>query len=368
MLVPRHGSVGIVAVSLVAAIVLWLLSIGIGEAAAGKRSDTWVTMKTKIALITEDDIDAMDIRVDTVRGRVTLHGKVTSEREHAKAEEVARKVDGVEDVRNLLQVVSSDSEKGRVAAVDEDLEERIETALDKAPALKGSDISVESVKMGVVQLDGSVNTLAQHLQALEVARSVGGVRQVVSEIKSSDRIGNEEIRLEAEPRSGDGQSTAWPSTAKDIAITTGVKMRLVADPHVPAVEVNVDTHDGVVTLFGMVATEQAKLAAENQAKRVAGVEEVRNGIQVVPVEKQEAVEASDEVIEGRVEGALADADELRTAMIHVEVKNRTVRLSGWADSQSDRLAAGFIARSVRGVRAVQNDLQVETETAADAGY
>jgi len=342
-----------------------MFTLSMGRAIAGKRSDTWITMKTKIALITADDVDAMDINVDAVRGRVTLHGKVNSEREKAKAEKVARDIDGVKEVRNLLQVVSSDRDQKRVEAVDEDLEDRIEDALDRAPALKGSDISVKSVNKGVVLLGGTASTMTQHLQALEIARSIEGVRHVASEIKSPDLFGDDEIWRETQEERTSGSSPGWRSTASDMRITTEVKMRLVADPDVPAVDVNVDTHDGVVTLFGMVATEEAKAAAETQARKVAGVEEVRNGLQVVPVEKQELVEARDEEIERGVKRALKDEEELKSAKIDVEVKNRTVRLSGTVDRQSDRLAAGFIARSVRGVRSVQNDLHAETERSAD---
>src|SRR5687768_15423042 len=67
--------------------------------------DPWITMKTKIALMTADGFDAVDLGVDTVNGVVTLHGKVSTEGDKARAERIAKEVDKVKGVKNQLQVV-----------------------------------------------------------------------------------------------------------------------------------------------------------------------------------------------------------------------------------------------------------------------
>ena len=46
-------------------------------------------MKTKIALMTTDGVGTTDLNVDTVKGVVTLHGKVATEAEKAKAARTA---------------------------------------------------------------------------------------------------------------------------------------------------------------------------------------------------------------------------------------------------------------------------------------
>jgi osmotically-inducible protein OsmY len=353
------------------AVILMIGMIGISplEATAGTRSDTWITMKTKIALATADDVDAMDINVDTVRGRVTLHGKVSSQQERAKAEKVTRKVDGVHRVHNLLQVIKSEGERERVEESDENLEERIEEVFDRDPLLAGSGVSVSSVNNGVVLLGGQAKTLSEHLEAVEAARSVPGVRKVASQVKSPDVIADDEIWREAVPAdAGAGieakETETIQTTVSDLRITTAVKMHLVAAPDVPAMDVNVDTHDGVVTLFGIVANEESKAAAESEAREVNGVVEVRNALQVVPKARRDIVEERDEDVEREVKKELKGERQLKSAKIDVEVKNGVVRLTGTADSQSDRLAAAFVARSVRGVRSVQNDLMVEDDDSA----
>jgi osmotically-inducible protein OsmY len=69
-------------------------------------------MKTKLALLTTAGVSGRAINVDTVFGRVTLHGTVRSAEEQAKAETVARQINGVQGVSNLLQVVAAADEPG----------------------------------------------------------------------------------------------------------------------------------------------------------------------------------------------------------------------------------------------------------------
>ena len=75
--------------------------------------DAWITTKTKLALLSTEGVSGTAIHVDTVLGRVTLHGKVRSAEEKTKAETITQKIDGVQEVRNLLQIVSAQREKAR---------------------------------------------------------------------------------------------------------------------------------------------------------------------------------------------------------------------------------------------------------------
>ena len=47
-----------------------------GWALAADAPDAWLTMKTKISLMTTEDLSTSDLNVDTVQGVVTLHGQV----------------------------------------------------------------------------------------------------------------------------------------------------------------------------------------------------------------------------------------------------------------------------------------------------
>jgi hyperosmotically inducible protein len=153
-------------------------------ALAADRPDSWVTTKTKLALMTTEGIDTWDLNVDTVSGAVTLHGKVASEAAKEKAATVAKGIEGVTTVKNLLQVVPK-PERKVVDQQDDAVKESVQKAFDADPALKGSGITVASVNKGVVLLSGDAKSLEANLRAVEVARAIPGVRRVASEVTVS---------------------------------------------------------------------------------------------------------------------------------------------------------------------------------------
>jgi hyperosmotically inducible protein len=123
-------------------------------------------------------------------------------------------------------------------------------------------------------------------------------------------------------------------------------------------DINVDTYDGVVTLFGMVPNQEAKAAAEADAHKVNGVRRVANELQVVPKPEQKTVQAKDDDVKADVKRAL---DEKGIKGVDVDVKNGVVRLTGNQESAQDSLSAGFCARSVPGVRSVQNEIHLKND-------
>jgi hyperosmotically inducible periplasmic protein len=320
--------------------------------------DAWITTKTKLALLTTEGVSGTAIHVDTVLGKLTLHGKVRSAEEKAKAESVAKKIDGVQEVRNLLQVVTPQREKA-IQISDDALKQRVEKELQGDSSLKESSISVKSVNKGVVLLAGTAKTLSAHLRAVETAAWVPGVERVASEIKSPDTLADAEIWREPTARGESSKDSGIRNTASDIWITSATKMRLLTDSRTPALDINVETHAGVVTLFGIVPSQDAKSAAEADARKVSGVKRVVNELQVVASAKQSEVKARDEDIESEVKRAFEKSD---FKDISVEVKNGVVRLTGTTPTGARRLDAAVLARSVKGVRAVKDDLRVATAT------
>lgn len=66
----------------------------------------------------------------------------------------------------------------------------------------------------------------------------------------------------------------------DATITTKVKASFVKDPVVKALQVGVDTFKGTVQLSGFVDTAEQKSRAEQVARGVTGVTNVKNNITV----------------------------------------------------------------------------------------
>jgi hyperosmotically inducible protein len=331
-----------------------LLSCVLVAPALAAQPDAWITTKSKLALLTTEGVSSTAVSVDTVNQQVTLHGKVRSAEEKAKAEAVVKAITGVQGVRNLLEVVAPRQKKA-VQRSDDDIKKHVDAALRAQPALKDSSITVQSVNNGAVLLAGTAKTLTAHLSAVEVACGVPGVRHVSSEIQSPEALADKEIwREHTAQKSNAGYGAV--DASRDIWITSMTKMRLLADSRTPALDINVDTRDGVVTLFGIVPGNDAKRAAEADARKVSGVKQVRNELQVVATAKQPAVKVQDDAIEREVKQVLQNHEDLKG--VTVEVKNCVARLTGTVPGGTQRLEAAVVARATVGVCAVQDDLRI----------
>jgi hyperosmotically inducible periplasmic protein len=74
------------------------------QSAKTQIDDSEITTAVKADFVKDDDVKARDIDVTTNEGVVTLTGRVNTAAESAKAEKIARGVNGVKSVRNLLKV------------------------------------------------------------------------------------------------------------------------------------------------------------------------------------------------------------------------------------------------------------------------
>ena len=144
-------------------------------------TDSWITTKAKIMLLTTDGFSVNGANVDTKHGNVTIHGTVGTTADRTRAEATVRTVDGVKSVKNLLQVVPV-TMKDAVASNDSDIKDRVEASL-KTDA-KMTDVKVASVNNGLVLLSGKAADLTQKLRAIENAYSVNGVHRVATEIQT----------------------------------------------------------------------------------------------------------------------------------------------------------------------------------------
>ncbi|HLJ15555.1 MAG TPA: BON domain-containing protein [Bryobacteraceae bacterium] len=78
-------------------------------------------------------------------------------------------------------------------------------------------------------------------------------------------------------------STMWAEKpVSDDEIYNNVKIRLAGDRDVKGGGIDVTVQSGVVTLKGTVETDNAKSKAEKLTKKVKGVKQVINQLQVAP--------------------------------------------------------------------------------------
>lgn len=143
--------------------------------------DSWLTTKTKTKLFADRRVKGRAIKVETTAGVVTLRGKVESAAEKNAAEAIARRVDGVRSVQNVLQVVP-DAQRKAVDTKDDNIKDAVKARLAKDERLKEAGIKVRSDN-GLVTLIGDVADARTRARAADVARGVSGVKAVRNELK-----------------------------------------------------------------------------------------------------------------------------------------------------------------------------------------
>jgi hypothetical protein len=80
-------------------------------AASREINDSWITLKTKLSLLADDQVRIHEVHVTTRQGVVTLRGKVRSEAARQAAVGDATKIDCVQRVESHLMVDSRAARK-----------------------------------------------------------------------------------------------------------------------------------------------------------------------------------------------------------------------------------------------------------------
>ena len=143
--------------------------------------DSVVTTKVKSALLNDPDVKSIDFKVETRKGEVLLSGFAANQSQIDRAIAVTQAVPGVKSVDNRVSL------KGAPTTVGNKVDDGIVTTQVKAallgdPSVKSFDIAVVTRK-NEVQLSGFVDNQAQIDRAIEVARGITGVSNVINDMK-----------------------------------------------------------------------------------------------------------------------------------------------------------------------------------------
>jgi hypothetical protein len=87
----------------------------LGRKIGSGADDLWIWTKVRTALATAEDLSDSTINVDVDNNVATLSGTVPSQAQKARAEEVARDVEGLKSVKNNLQVSPQGANRNRNA-------------------------------------------------------------------------------------------------------------------------------------------------------------------------------------------------------------------------------------------------------------
>ena len=157
------------------------------------------------------------------------------------------------------------------------------------------------------------------------------------------------------------QDAFVPGEANESRIAREVRHELVMLPYYGVFDdLAFSVDGGTVTLLGAVTRPTLKSDAENVVKRIEGVTQVINKIEVLPLSPM------DDQIRAAVYRAIYGDPALSTRYgyralpsIHIIVKNGHVTLEGVVANEADKNIANIRANSVPNVFSVDNNLQVE---------
>ncbi len=154
---------------------------------------------------------------------------------------------------------------GACAESDLGITTKVKARLEADRNVNASHVQV-ATQNKVVTLSGPVESPASKERAVTVARGVEGVVDVVDNLTVS-------TALAAVP--------AMPGGAPDdAAITLAVKEKLLKQPETSAGTIEVDTHQGIVTLSGQVKTPEEKDQVIQTARNTEGVQRVEDRLMV----------------------------------------------------------------------------------------
>jgi osmotically-inducible protein OsmY len=221
-----------------------------------------------------------------------------------------------------------------------------------------------SVQRGTALLKGKVENNVDRELAEQIALDVSGIDKVDNQLEIDSSVA-------AEP----GTKATIAQQFEDATLTATVKSKLLWNSVTEALNIQVDSKDGVVTLKGQAQSADAKLLAGSLASNTDGVTEVNNLIslsatdpsapKVQPGSTSAGEAISDLWITSKVKSSLIYSRNLDGINIKVDTKGGMVSLNGVVANYAEKQLAVEITRNIRGVRGVDADaLKVVTATAS----
>lgn len=139
----------------------------------------------------------------------------------------------------------------------------------------------------------------------------------------------------------------------DQEITNAVNNELMLNTTTPSYLIDVKTSEGIVTLSGSVNHILAKDRALKIARTVKGVRAVVNNIEV------DVPERSNEKLKQEIENALLNDPATDSYDVSVMAANGYVTLEGTVESWQEKQLSEYVAKGVKGVKKVVNDIEIE---------
>lgn len=142
---------------------------------------------------------------------------------------------------------------------DSTITSHIKNEMIKDSTVKARKIDVDTVS-GHVTLTGVVETRAESRRAVEIAEGVKGVKSV----RNNLQIGKK----------------SWTEAINDKYLVSKIKSKLIVEPEIRSLNIDVDVHRGVVTLTGVVQSWSQKKRAIEIARTTDGARKVIDNLKL----------------------------------------------------------------------------------------
>jgi osmotically-inducible protein OsmY len=152
-------------------------------------------------------------------------------------------------------------------------------------------------------------------------------------------------------------TTASAKEAADTDITSAINTEMWSDNAVIANNIDVTTTDGVVTLKGAVDNILAKDRVLALAEAIVGVRAIVNMVEVKPTTPRDDKELAKAVANAWFSDSAADSYEL-----NAKADEGVVTITGTVQSYAEKELSEIVAKGVRGVKDVKNEIEVKYKT------
>lgn len=285
------------------------------------RSDQEVLQDIKNLIHTHFGESGQGLHVEVKGDRATLWGTVDSLSEKDFFGSRVGRIDGVRELDNSLTVANDGTIK------DKDIEKGI------AERFQGSNYEDIThlgcrVSRGIATLLGHVETQSTERLAKRLASQVRGVKEIRSEIQFLEKA------------------------VDDATLVNRVENALVASPWVNAQEIKTEARNGLITLTGLVDTQETMEWVVETAYQVPGVKAVVSEVFTRHRSQGDDLWLTEQLV------AKLGQHRLNSGQIRAFVQDGIAFLTGEVYSEEDRVRAEEMIQSISEIHDVNNSIKV----------
>lgn len=285
------------------------------------RTEEEVLQDLKRLMHTHFGESGQGLHVEVKGDRVYLWGTVDTLADKDFIGQRLRRIDGVRELDNSLTVAND----GNIS--DKDIEAGIVTRFSQSNHSEIERLGCR-VSKGIVTLLGHVETQSTERLAKSIASQVRGVKQVRSEIQFREK------------------------GVDDATLVNRVEVALAASPWVNAHEIKTAAHNGLVTLTGLVNTQEEMEWAADAAYQVPGVKAVISEIFTRHRSQGEDLWLTEQLV------SKLGRNHLNSGQVRAVVQNGIAFLTGEVYSEEDRKRAEESIQHIPGIHSVDNSIKV----------